>query len=395
MTRTRLLLVVAALLLVPAWSQDAPPPVEEPEEGGIPADLLEVSPEDLAGVDTQAGVAEAFAAYQSHDYPAAARAFISVLKQSPGDSNSLYNLACCFGLMGADEQAARFLEAAYARGFHDLEHVRGDPDFDQVRSSEAFQEAMARLEERDETRLRWAGRALEIPAPVLADVRLIEPDDRNPEQRYPLVVGLHGYGDNGENFARLFAARGLETGFFFCVPQAPYAFSPGERLGYSWTREGEGLPEGAGRQSYRLSREYVLSVIDEVRRQYPIDERRVFLLGFSQGAGLAFSLGLHHPDRFRGVIPIGGWCDPAEYTAAEAEAARTGLFLVCHSPEDRMVPFEAAEGAVHFLAEEDIPHRFLQYEGGHSLPRALMEEVQAWMEDPRPGDVSPTEADDF
>ncbi len=379
MTRRRpLRLLVLPLLLLPLSA------IRAGEDGAGKIDILKVTPEEILGRDTRPLLAEAQKAYREKRYEDAARTFIEVLRRAPGDANSVYNLACCYGLLGAEGQAARFLLAAYRIGFRDLEHVRRDPDFDRVRRSEDFRKAMEVMARSEAERKRRAGTALLVTAPVLADVRVVEPAEMEPGKRYPLVIGLHGYGDHGENFAGLFTRRGLVQDFLFCVPQAPYAFSSGPRFGYSWTR---GVPErrGSGTLSLRLSEKYVLAALRAVKREYPVDERRVFLLGFSQGAGMAFSIGMRHPDLFRGVIPVGGWLDPGEFSRATVgRAAKEGLFLVCHSPEDRVVPVKAAEKAVEFLAEGHIPFRFLRYEGGHSLPVELLNRILVWMKSPAP-----------
>ena len=122
--------------------------------------------------------------------------------------------------------------------------------------------------------------------------------------------------------------------------------------------------------------------------------RRSLLLGLvvmvltvvlSVAAGMAFQIGMKHPGAFRGVIPVGGWLEPAEYTADEAGRARKQAnFLLCHSPADRVVTFESAEKAVAFLAEESIPHQLHRYEGGHSIPKDLAEMIVDWMKAPDP-----------
>lgn len=366
----------AVLCLVVLAAAVAPAAEEE-------IDLTKVTPADLAGPDVRETLARANAAYQEKRYEDAAREFVRALRTNPGDSNSLYNLACCFGLMGWEKKAAEFLEASYRTGFHDVDHMRGDPDFERVRQNEVFRETMARIEETEAARAAASGERKVLKAEYLAEYRVVEPDgEREPWDRVPLVVALHGYGDNAENFAGLFRKREIPQPFFFVVVETPYAFTAGPGgVGYSWTLNGISI--GADQRSVDLSEKLVLDVIREVKREYRVDERRVFLMGFSQGGGMAFRMGIRHPGLFAGVIPCGGWLDPGEHSVAAMEkAAKATRFLVCHSPEDRMVPFESAEGAVREFERFDIPYRLIRYEGGHSLPKGLMEQVAAWIENP-------------
>lgn len=346
-------------------------------------DLSKVSPADLAGPDVRETLARANAAYQEKRYEDAARAFVLALRANPGDSNSLYNLACCFGLMGWEKKAAEFLEASYRAGFHDVDHMKGDPDFERVRENEVFRETMARIEAAEAARAAASGERRVLKAEYLAEYRVVEPDvEGEPWDRVPLVVALHGYGDNAENFAGLFRKREIPQPFLFVVVETPYAFTAGPGgVGYSWTLNGVSI--GADQRSTDLSERLVLDVIREVKREYRVDERRVFLMGFSQGGGMAFRMGVRYPGLFAGVIPCGGWFDPGEHSVAAMEkAAKRGRFLVCHSPDDRMVPFDLAEKAIAELDRFDVPYRLIRYEGGHSLPKALVEQIAAWIENP-------------
>jgi phospholipase/carboxylesterase len=346
-------------------------------------DIMAVTPEELGGTDPRGLLADAGTAYEAQDYEAAARAFIHYLRRRPGDASALYNLACCYGLLGAAEPATAFLRAAYRAGFRDLEHIQQDPDFEPVREDAGFQELMDKLVEDTRRRERRAGTPLEVISSQVATVRVVEPEGYDPMERYPLVIGLHGWGDTSENFAGLFLRRGLEQPFLFCVAQAPYAFELGSSVGYSWGLEEPGVPTATTLTAQRLSRQYVLDVLATMTRHYRVDQTQVFLLGFSQGAAQAFDLGMHAPQRFRGVIPVGGWLDPGACSPAEVrQAHRHARFLVCHSPEDRRVEYEACTAAAAFLSEQDIEHTVLSYEGGHSLPEELLRKVLRWIEDP-------------
>ncbi len=125
-SRHLVVLLCLAFLVVPALRA-------EPETTEVPTvkavDIMEVSPVDFGRVDTRALIGKALAAYSQKRYEDAARIYIDLLRKSPGDNGALYNLACCYGLLGAPEQAAAFVEAAYRAGFHQLGHIKGDKDF--------------------------------------------------------------------------------------------------------------------------------------------------------------------------------------------------------------------------------------------------------------------------
>ena len=53
----------------------------------------------------------------------------------------------------------------------------------------------------------------------------------------------------------------------------------------------------------------VIEALRDARRRFAIDSDRVFLAGHGMGGDAAFDMGMSHPDRFAGVIPIAGISD--------------------------------------------------------------------------------------
>ncbi len=371
-------LAVAAVVLAAAWAGGR---AIEARRAPQKTDILKLTPKDLEGPDANALFQKATDLYRGRKYEEAARAYVELLRLRPGQNVFLYNLACCYALMGADRQAADFLKAAWAAGFHDLEHIERDTDFDRVRSSRPFMSAIKELK-KDSARLdARTGKVIELPARTLETVRVLEPEGYDPSRRYPLVIGLHGAGGDEESFSDLFAEAFRKAGFLFCAPRAQYARAVGfdGRLGFVWFDARPGNAREPDSLSLKLSEEYVLDVLQAVQKVYPVDPANVFLMGFSQGGFLSYSLGLRHPEVFRGVIPIGGWLDPRDFSPAEAEAARATSFLVCHSPEDTAIPSALSDPSVAYLKEQKIPVESFPYAGGHVISPAVVSKVTAWI----------------
>ena len=50
--------------------------------------------------------------------------------------------------------------------------------------------------------------------------------------------------------------------------------------------------------------------IDEAVKRYPVNPRKLILLGFSQGGVMAYNLALRQPERFAALIAISSWFPP-------------------------------------------------------------------------------------
>ncbi len=123
------------------------------------------------------------------------------------------------------------------------------------------------------------------------------PRHYTPSTRYPLLVQLHGL-----NFKKVLGGG----------QRIKFRGWGGSRDRSPWLDEN--LPvlvaQCFGRQStfYQgMGEEDVLEVIADVQRRFPVDPDRVYLMGHSMGGAGSYTVGLHYPDRFGGLLPM----DPA------------------------------------------------------------------------------------
>ena len=134
------------------------------------------------------------------NYTEAARYYLFLLRYGIQDANSIYNLACCYGLLGEAEFAAEYIERAVRAGYKDINHIKQDPDFESVRGSKLFKKTVDSISleiEKDEEEL---GELIYIENSSLFKCRIQLPKDYNPDKSYPLVLGLHGGGESPDEF---------------------------------------------------------------------------------------------------------------------------------------------------------------------------------------------------
>lgn len=77
--------------------------------------------------------------YEGKDYRSAIPAYEKAMELGSGfPSNSAYNIACCFALIGEKEQALKWLEKAFEMGFRNLEHSQTDTDLQSLHDDPRF-----------------------------------------------------------------------------------------------------------------------------------------------------------------------------------------------------------------------------------------------------------------
>ncbi|WP_428912396.1 extracellular catalytic domain type 1 short-chain-length polyhydroxyalkanoate depolymerase [Niallia sp. Krafla_26] len=139
------------------------------------------------------------------------------------------------------------------------------------------------------------------------------PGDYHEAQEYPMLVMLHGCGQNPDDFAIGTNMNTLaeKEKFFVLYPDMNKFFNPTNLAGYNpygcWNwfldqnqHRGNGHPK------------LIFEIIQEVKRKYTIDSNRVYAAGLSAGGSLACILGATYPEVFNGI----GICAGLAYGAA-------------------------------------------------------------------------------
>ncbi len=147
----------------------------------------------------------------------------------------------------------------------------------------------------------------------------------------PLLLVLHGGGGTNRGMLRLtqnrFNALADRDGFLVVYPQG---------IDKSWN---DGRPDkisGAHRKGVD-DVGFLEALIADLTARYPIDERRIFVTGISNGGLMSYRLGCSLPDKIRAIAPV-----TAQIPAAIAPLCRTESAVslaVFNGTEDPLVPY--------------------------------------------------------
>jgi poly(hydroxyalkanoate) depolymerase family esterase len=200
--------------------------------------------------------------------------------------------------------------------------------------------------------------------------RLYRPPGVRRDEHRPLLVMLHGCGQDAEGFAASTRMNRIAARERFLV-----LYPEQDRLAnahgcWNWfeTRSGRAQAEAG----------VIEAAIDRVVRSQPVDPQRIALAGFSAGAGMAALLAARRPQRFRAVAMHSGigagvahssvsalsamhgrrtataavpLSEPANARRTPAGTARLPALLVIHGSADRIVaPANGAEAVQRWAA---------------------------------------------
>lgn len=295
-------------------------------------------------------------AFRRLDWPVAAQTAKSLVTEGrPDDPYPVYYLAAAQARAGEKEDALRSLATSIERGWFQVSALERDSDLESIRSAPEFVDLL------DKAR-RTEGARLERYKSSADHLRLTKsyPQNYSSTTPTPLILAFHGFGSSGPEIEMVWRKAADEVGAILIAPTATHATQLGQ-YGWGSTEESEAI---------------VLALVDQMTKSHAADPSKIILTGFAQGASLAVAVGLRHPGRFAGVIPICGVFDPASATIPLKGMSYSPRFAILNGADDAEA--ENNRTATRLLARTGVPVRLRLYPGiGHALPRDADAELRS------------------
>lgn len=196
----------------------------------------------------------------------------------------------------------------------------------------------------------------ELRQPIAA-----QEDVANFQEKFPLIVFLHGAGERGnDNEKQLvwpeylrFVSDEAPQSAILIAPQCPDRQSWSAIRGVMNDEDPTPTPP----------MQCLMALLDELDRTLPIQENQRYVTGMSMGGFGSFTACAMRPNYFAAAIPIcGGMADPDFVKEYKPTA-----FWVFHGGADTAVPPERSYDAVRLLEKNGVTVRFTGYPGvGHN-----------------------------
>lgn len=198
-------------------------------------------------------------------------------------------------------------------------------------------------------------------------MRVQEPTGDGPA---PAILMLHGWtGD--ENSMWVFATR-LPRHAVLIAPRGLY---PAPLGGYGWHATHNRIWPAL--DDFHPAIERLLELLVKLRISKS-DLAQFSVVGFSQGAALAYALALLHPDRVTAVAALAGFM-PSEIEPSLLHQSMNGKpVFVTHGTQDELVPVGRARAAVDALQRAGAQVTYCEDDVGHKLSLNCFRGLQAF-----------------
>jgi phospholipase/carboxylesterase len=212
---------------------------------------------------------------------------------------------------------------------------------------------------------------MKLNSPMIYELR--KPTQIDPEKTYPSLFVMHGIGSNEQNMLSL--VDGLDDQFYIFSIRGHLSQPPGFAF---FTIQGYGNPH---REVFDDGISKLTNFIDYACVQYPLDESRLYLLGFSQGAILAMTLGLSLGNRIKGIIALSGYIPSFVKEEYNIKPVKQLSAFISHGEMDQVLPFEWGVANNDYFSKLGATVTFQMYQEGHTVSLKNQKDFMKWLQE--------------
>ena len=192
----------------------------------------------------------------------------------------------------------------------------------------------------------------------------------------PSIFFLHGFGSNMQD---LFGLSPFFPEDWTCISlQASIPIIYG---GWAWAElNPNNIAKAPKPDQYLFHQEQIVDSIGRSIELLDLDEKKINLLGFSQGASLSIICGLKSPSIFNSLVALCGFL-PIEDLADKIDKTKiknTKIFMG-NGKLDQTVPIHYAHGSRDGLIDMGIKPDYREYNSEHTIPNDCLNDVIVWL----------------
>jgi len=175
--------------------------------------------------------------------------------------------------------------------------------------------------------------------------RLYVPFNYDPQKEYPILLNLHGAGLRGTDNDRPLnfideAMKNPNLTADECIILFPQCPGDEKWVDASWSLGSYSLDNTPESNEMKA----VMQLLDQLQEKYSVDEKRIYVMGFSMGGYGTWNALMNHPDVFAAGVPMCGAGDPTK-----AEILKNIPIWAVHGGLDPTVPVQGSRDMAEAL----------------------------------------------
>ena len=197
----------------------------------------------------------------------------------------------------------------------------------------------------------------------------------NTEKPLPLLITVHGYGAHKRYMMRE-ALKIAPKHFAVVSLQAPFQHFREDKgkykVGFAW------LTDFKPEESVTIHHKFILNIIEKLNKEQIIDEKRIYLYGFSQACALNFRFAFTYPNVLKAILGVCGGI-PGDLDTNNIYQPTPADVFYLYSRNDEFYPLEKFEKFAEKLNDYLPNLQTKSYLAKHEITDEMREDMKNWL----------------
>jgi poly(3-hydroxybutyrate) depolymerase len=195
---------------------------------------------------------------------------------------------------------------------------------------------------------------------------LFVPTTYDKDKKSPLIVALHGLGGDPQKMMHYRGLTDLAEKHGYIVV-APMGYNSSGWYGVKAPAK-LGKDKNAPANLAELSEKDVMNVLAIIRKDFSVDDNRIFLMGHSMGGGGTIHLALKNPDLWAALAPIA----PALFGKPDSlEKIKHIPIILVQGDKDTLVKVERVRPWAEQMKKLEMKYEYVEVAGGNHVDIAF------------------------
>lgn len=202
---------------------------------------------------------------------------------------------------------------------------------------------------------------------------------KKPSAKSRLLLILHGRGANEQDL--FFLAGKVPDDVLVVSIRAPYAFAQGDGQHFQWFDVDRSImPPVYNMVQEKKTRLNLEKFIMQLNTKFSFDPAQVYIFGFSQGAMMAYDIGLTDPGLIRGFAAMSGKIiDEVKPEIAPDDQLKKLRIFISQGTKDNVIEPHFAKDAVALLQQHGVTPTYHEYPEGHNISQTMVNDFLKWL----------------
>ncbi|MHB0955785.1 MAG: alpha/beta hydrolase [Pirellulaceae bacterium] len=200
------------------------------------------------------------------------------------------------------------------------------------------------------------------------DYSLFAPLHYERNYAYPLVIWLHGPGQDERQLQRIMPLVSMQN-YVSIGPRGPRRCEAG-RAAYTWSE---------CESDIAAAETSIFACLEVARAKFNVAAHRVFLAGYQAGGTMAFRVGMKSPEKFAGVLSLGGPFPTGNSPLAHFVQARQLPLFIAQGRHSERYSVETTCQELRLFHCAGMHVTLRQYPGGDELTPQMLGDMNGWI----------------